>query len=70
LALVDGEWQDRKHVAAELRTIYRAETAELARQHLDAFAAGPWGRKYPTIVASWRRAWEQVIKRFEFVRLH
>jgi transposase-like protein len=59
-------WQDRKHVAAELRAIYRAETAELARQHLDAFAAGPWGRKYPTIVASWRRAWEQVIPFFAY----
>jgi transposase-like protein len=47
-------WQDRKLVAEALRTIYRAETAELARQHLDAFATGKWGQKYPTIVAAWR----------------
>ena len=59
-------WQDRKLVAEELRTLYRAETAELARQQLDAFAAGKWGRKYPTIVASWRRAWEQVIPFFAY----
>ena len=45
-------WQDRKLVAEELRTIYRAETAELAHQHLDAFATGKWGQKYPTIAAS------------------
>ena len=59
-------WQDRKLVAAELRTIYRAETAELARQQLETFAAGKWGQKYPTIVASWRRAWEQVIPFFAY----
>jgi len=59
-------WQDRKLVAGELRTIYRAETAELARQQLESFAAGKWGRKYPTIVASWRRAWEQVIPFFAY----
>src|ERR1035437_1476652 len=59
-------WQDRKLVAAELRTIYQAETAELARQQLETFAAGKWGQKYPTIAASWRRAWEQVIPFFAY----
>jgi putative transposase len=59
-------WQDRKLVAAELRTIYRAATAEAARQHLEQFAAGKWGQKYPTIVAAWRRAWEQVIPFFAY----
>ena len=59
-------WQDRKLVAAELRTIYRAASAEEARQHLEHFAAGKWGRKYPTIVAAWRRAWEQVIPFFAY----
>ena len=53
-------------MAEELRTIYRAETAALARQQLDAFVAGQRGRKYPTIVASWRRAWEQVIPFFAY----
>lgn len=59
-------WQDRKLVAAELRTIYRAETAALAQQQLETFAAGKWGQKYPTIVASWRRSWEQVIPFFAY----
>jgi hypothetical protein len=30
------------------------------------FSASPWGAKYPTIVQSWRRAWEQVIPFFVF----
>ena len=38
-------WRDRKRGAEALRPIYRAETAELARPRLDAFAAGKWGRE-------------------------
>ena len=26
----------------------------------------PWGQKYPTIVQSWRRAWDHVIPFFAF----
>lgn len=59
-------WQDRKLVAAELRLIYQAATAEQAQQQLETFADGKWGQKYPTIVASWRRAWEQVIPFFAY----
>jgi len=33
---------------------------------LDAFEAGEWGRKLPTVVAAWRRAWEQEIPFFTF----
>ena len=59
-------WQDRQEVARALRLIYRAETAEAAERRLTEFEAGPWGRKYPTIAASWRRAWEQVIPFFAY----
>ena len=33
---------------------------------LDAFAGGPWGVRFPTVVASWRRAWTHVIPFFAF----
>jgi transposase-like protein len=33
---------------------------------LDAFERGPWGTKFPTVVASWRRAWTQIIPFFAF----
>lgn len=62
-------WKDRKHVAAELKAVYRAPTAEAAHQALEAFAAGPWGKKYPAIAASWRRNWERVIPFFAFPML-
>jgi len=54
-------WKERKQVAVGLRAIYRAETAQAAEARLAEFEAGVWGKKYPMIVQSWRRNWEQVI---------
>ncbi len=59
-------WKTRKPLAAALRPIYTAPSAEAALAALNAFAAGPWGTQFPTIVASWRRAWAQVIPFFAF----
>jgi transposase-like protein len=59
-------YKERKPVAAALRPIYAAASAEAALEALADFEAGPWGRKYPTIVQSWRRAWEHVIPFFAF----
>ncbi len=59
-------WKDRKAVAAALRPIYTAATAEAAQAALQDFAADGWGAKYPTIVQSWQRAWEHVIPFFAF----
>jgi putative transposase len=61
-----ASWKDRKPLAAALRPIYAAASAEAAEAALDAFAAGEWGRKFPTVVAAWRRAWAQVIPFFAF----
>jgi transposase-like protein len=61
-----ASWKDRKPLAAALRPIYAAASAEAAEAALDAFADGEWGRKFPTVVAAWRRAWAQVIPFFTF----
>jgi putative transposase len=58
-------WKERKEVAAALKEIYRAPTAEDAEEKLSAFEAA-WGDRFPTIGASWRRNWEQVIPFFDF----
>ena len=39
--------KERKAVAAALKPVYRAETAERARESLQEFEAGAWGKKYP-----------------------
>jgi transposase-like protein len=61
-----ANWKERKPMATALRTIYRAPSAEAAGAALDAFERGPWGQKFPTVVASWRRAWTHVIPFFAF----
>jgi len=61
-----ASWKERKPIAAALKPVYRAETAEAAAAELEAFAQGPWGRKYPAIAQSWRRNWEAVIPFFVF----
>jgi putative transposase len=53
-------YQDRKKIAAGMRTIYTAptvEAAELALTDLD----GEWGRQYPGVLDVWRRAWNEFI---------
>ena len=59
-------YKDRKVVAAALKDIYRATDAIAGLAALDAFADGPWGRKYPAIAQSWRRAWSEVIPFYAF----
>lgn len=61
-----ASWKDRKALAAALKPIYTAPSAEAAAAQLDALEAGPWGQKFPTVVAAWRRAWERVIPFFAF----
>lgn len=58
--------KQRKPMATALRPIYTAASADAAAIALDTFAEGPWGRQFPTVVASWRRAWTQVIPFFAF----
>jgi putative transposase len=59
-------YKDRKALAQALRPIYSAPSEAAAQAELEAFEASPWGSKYPTIVQSWRRAWEHVVPFFVF----
>jgi len=61
-----ANWKERKPLATALRAIYTAPSAEAAGAALEAFERGPWGMKFPTVVASWRRAWAHVIPFFAF----
>jgi transposase-like protein len=61
-----ASWKDRKPLAAAIKPIYTATSAEAALAELDAFESGPWGKKFPTAVAAWRRAWDKVIPFFAF----
>ncbi|QTD89422.1 IS256 family transposase [Burkholderia anthina] len=61
-----ASWKDRRGLAAAIRPIYTAPSAEAAQAELDAFADGPWGQKFPPVSAAWRNAWDRVIPFFAF----
>jgi putative transposase len=59
-------WKDRKPVAQELKSVYRAENAQAAAAALQEFEDGPWGKRFAAITAMWRRHWAQVIPFFAY----
>lgn len=59
-------WKDRKALAGELKTIYRAVDAQTALQALSDFEGSAFGKKYAAVSAMWRRQWEQVIPFFAY----
>lgn len=58
-------WKQRKEVAADLKTIYQATTAQEAEMNLAAFEA-KWDKSHPSIGQSWRRNWERIIPFFAY----
>ena len=58
-SLVFVPYKDRKAVAADLKTIYQADTEDTALQNLELFA-DKWNKKYPAISKSWYNRWEQL----------
>ena len=61
-----ASWKDRKALAAAIKPIYTASSAEVALDELRAFESGPWGIKFPTVAAAWHRTWDKVIPFFAF----
>ena len=58
-------WKRRKEVAADLRHIYQAATAQEAEQRLGEFEAR-WEEEYLPIGQSWRRNWSRLIPFFDY----
>jgi putative transposase len=61
-----ANWKERKALAAALRPIYTAPSADAAADALTAFEDSPWGQRFPTIGKMWRRTWTAVIPFFAF----
>lgn len=58
-------WKQRKEVASDLQTIYRAATREEAELKLEEFSV-KWDEQFPTISKSWRSNWERVVPFFAY----
>jgi transposase-like protein len=65
-SLAYAGWKERKPLAVALREIYRAASVDDGHAALEAFAAGPYGRRFPMVVTMWRRAWPHVVPFFAF----
>ncbi|BEV71370.1 hypothetical protein THUN1379_08520 [Paludibacterium sp. THUN1379] len=61
-----ASWKDRKALAAAIRPIYTAASAEAAEAALEAFSESEWGQKFPTVSRAWRTAWDRVIPFYAF----
>jgi putative transposase len=59
-------WKDRKPLAAQLKPVYEAVSADAAEAALSAFEQGQYGIKCPPIAQAWRRQWAQVVPFFAF----
>ena len=58
-------YKDRKNIAADLKNVYRAATAELAEEALTVFEE-TWDGRYPMISKSWRSNWPRIIPFFAY----
>lgn len=58
-------WKDRKSLAADLRLVYSAASAENAEIALSAFSE-KWDKQYPSVSRSWLNHWERVTPFFSY----
>ena len=59
-------YTDRKRVAAGLKAVYTAPTADAAETALLEFEASDLGKRYPATISTWTAAWERFIPFLEF----
>ena len=65
-SLAQVSYRERKPLAKALKAVYRADSAQAARQALEAFRDTELGRRYPAIARSWEAHWEEVVPFFSF----
>jgi len=58
-------WKERKQVAAELKHIYNAATAQAAEKALNEFRQS-YDDRFPAIGKSWQAHWDNIIPFFDY----
>lgn len=57
--------KDQKEFMADLKTVYQAPNKDLAELNLDKLQ-DKWGKKYPVVLESWRRNWDNLSAYFAY----
>ena len=52
-------YKDRKEIAKDLKSVYQADTENIALSNL-AYFNEKWSKKYPHIYDSWKRNWDEL----------
>ncbi len=58
-------YKDRKALMRDLKTVYQANTAEMAESELEVVAS-KWESKYPLVLKSWRKNWLELSAYFKY----
>ncbi len=58
-------YKDTKKLLANLKLVYTAPTEDAALSALDDFEK-IWGTRYPLVVQSWRRNWDEIVTFFKY----
>lgn len=57
--------KDQKEFMKDLKCVYRATNKEVAQDEL-LHLEEKWGEKYPVVIESWKRNWEQLSQYFQY----
>ena len=57
--------KDQKEFMSDLKTVYQAPNKDLAELNLDKLE-DKWGKKYPVVLESWRRNWDNLSAYFAY----
>ena len=57
--------KDQKEFVTDLKTVYAADTKNLAEMNLEKLGE-KWGKKYPLVIKSWQTKWELLSSYFKF----
>ena len=58
-------WKHYREFIRDLKDVYKASSLELAEHNLDLLE-DKWGRKYPTVIRSWRANWNRLSQYFKY----
>ena len=57
--------KNQKEFILDLKTVYQAETKDLAEHNL-LMLDEKWGRKYPIVIKSWNNNWDNLSSYFKY----
>lgn len=58
-------WSNQREFMTDLKMVYRAGNLEVATENMNLLEE-KWGKKYPTVIKSWRTNWDRLTNYFKY----